>query len=279
MKIDASLRDRVQADFDLLNIIAAANAFPGPNSLSDSLDIAVPPGPKKAIGTKNIGPEISQMFTTAAVDMWLRAVHSFLISGSLTAVSPLWASVTGYYSSHYSMRAFAHLLGFFRQFTHKRMLRSEFVAGRHICSFKHAGGREHELYWKTVKEDPHFSSDPFFPPSNVDVEHRDWANYVDHLSEFRPFRPLDKDALKGRIERISEIPFALPPVPDVRKYPDVDAVQIVAYHRIVRFRGLVDALLVGRNRFWEVYRNPSWAMEFMDFQLTAGRTLHSEFTL
>jgi len=279
VKIDTSLRDRVQADFNLLNIIAAANAFPEPNSLSDSLDIAVPPGPKKAAGTKNIDPEISKMFTTAAVDMWLRAVHSFLISGSLTAVSPLWASVTGYYSSHYSMRAFAHLLGFFRQFTRKRMLRSELVAGRHVCSFRHLGGREHEIYWKTVKEDPHFSSDPFFPLANLDVDHRDWANYVDHLSEFRPFRPLDKEALKGRIERISEIPFALPPVPDVRKYPDVDSVQIVAYHRIVRFRHLVDVLLVGKNRFWDVYRNPSWAMEFMDFQLTAGRTLHSEFTL
>ena len=32
--------------------------------------------------------------------MWLRAVHSF-ISASLTGISDIWASVAGYYSSHY----------------------------------------------------------------------------------------------------------------------------------------------------------------------------------
>ena len=44
-------------------------------------------------------------FAMAAVKMWLRAVHSFLISVSLTKASPIWSSVAGYYSSHYSIRA------------------------------------------------------------------------------------------------------------------------------------------------------------------------------
>jgi hypothetical protein len=279
MKIDASLRDRVKADLDLLNNVAAAKAFPPPDSLSQALNRVIPAASKKAPGARNITTDTAQMFTTAAVDMWMRAVHSFLISGSLTAVSPIWASVVGYYSSHYSVRAFAHLLGFFRLFTRRRMAHLDSQHGRHVCRFNAKTGREHEIYWTIVKEDPHFIADPFFPSNNSDVAHRDWANYADHLPQFRPFRPLDKDALKARIERISEIPFALPPIPQVTKFPDVDSVQIVAYHRIVRFRDLVDAIQGGRNRFWDVHRNPSWAAEFMDFQLSEGRTLHSEFTV
>ncbi len=279
MKIDASLRDRVKTDLNLLNAVAAAKAFPAPDSLSQALDGVFPDKAKKAAATKNITQDVAKMFTTAAVDMWMRAVHSFLVSSSLTAVSPIWASVSGYYSSHYSVRAFAHLLGFFRMFSRKRLVRLEFQLGRYVCRFDAKAGREHDIYWTMVKQDPLFAADPFFPARNSDVAHRDWANYADHLPQFGPFRPLDRQALRARIERISEIPFALPPIPDLSKFPDVDSVQIVAYHRIVRFRDLVDAILAGKNRFWDVHRSPSWATEFMDFQLTEGRTLHSEFVL
>jgi len=279
MKIDASLRSRIKADFERLNTVAAKKAFPPPDSLSQALDKVVPAGSRKVVAKRNVLPATANMFTTAAVDMWLRAVHSFLISSSLTSVSPIWASVTGYYSSHYSVRAFAHLLGFFRLFGRKRMVHLELASGRSICEFSGKTGREHEIYWATVKEDQHFVSDPFFSSRNLDVKHRDWANYVDHLYEFRPFRPLDREALSARIQRISEIPFATPLIPEVEQFPNVDSVQIIAYHRIVRFRDLVDVIVNGKNRFWDIHRSPEWAMEFTKFQLTEGRTLHSEFTL
>jgi hypothetical protein len=154
-------------------------------------------------------------------------------------------------------------------------------AGHFGCDFSAKAGREHDIYWELVKGDTHFAGDSLFPVGNSEVGHRDWANYADHLPRFVPFRPLDAEALKIRIQKISEIPFASPPTPTPKedKIPDVDNVQVVAYHRVVRFREFLDAILVGKNRFWEVHRNPSWAIKFMDFQLTEGRTLHSEFTV
>ncbi len=279
MQIDAKLRNRVLADLEALGGVAAASAFPPADSLSQALTKTIAGVPRKHSVTRNIARDTAIMFTTAAVNMWMRAVHSFLISCSLTDVSPTWSSATGYYSSHYSIRAFAHLLGYFRLFTLRRTARLEILAGRYVCNFDEKAGREHQIYWALVKDDQHFMPDPFFIHDNSEVDHRDWAQYADHIPQFPQFRPLNREALKARIDRISEIPFATPPIPQADRFPDVDSVQIIAYHRLVRFRSLVDALLRGKNRFWDVHRNPNWATDFMDFQITAGRTLHSEFTL
>jgi len=217
--------------------------------------------------------------------MWLRSVHSFLISASLTNASPIWASATGYYSSHYTVRSIAHLLGFFQLFTWGKIVRLELKSGQFVCSFnaKTVRDREHSFYWRIVKSNPLFAADPFFTqnaPGDVsDVTHRDRANYADHLSQFPVFRPLDADAVKSRIDRISEIEFDAPPIPQVSRYPDVESVQIIAYHRLVRFRELVDAIIGTENRFWKVHRDPPWARDFMDFQLTEEPTLRSEYTL
>jgi len=226
------------------------------------------------------------MFTTAAVDIWMRAVHSFLVSSSLTNVSPVWASVAGYYSSHYSVRALAHLLGFFQLFSRKRIVRLQFHGGSYVCNFdpKTAGDREHRFYWRIVKKDPHFATDTFFTENNSaiddsDVAHRDRASYADHLPQFPVFRPLDAVALRTRINRISEIEFASPPIPRVSRYPDVESVQIIAYHRLVRFRNFVDAVVGGGNRFWNVHRDPTWARDFLDYQLTDEATMRSQFTV
>jgi hypothetical protein len=89
---------------------------------------------------------------------------------------------------------------------------------------------------------------------------------------------LDVTAVKNRVYKLSEIELASPPIPRVSKYPDVESVQLISYHRLIRFRDLVDTVIGGQNRFWSVYRNPPWAREFMDFQLTAEDTLHSQFT-
>src|SRR5207237_7783293 len=151
---------------------------------------------------------------TAAVEMWLRAVHSFLVSASLTATSPIWSSVSGYYSSHYSVRAFAHLLGFFQLYRKKRIVRLSTHGGKYVCSFdsKLANDREHRFYWKIVKRDGHFAANPLFTENNPendesDVGHRDRANYTDHLSQYPQFAPLNKATLIERIHYISQIEF------------------------------------------------------------------------
>lgn len=285
MKIDPALQVHVRTLFAPLNDEAAVNAFPPPASLSQALNAALPSG-STGVATRDTSRDIAKMFATASVNMWMRAIHSFLVSASLTNVSPVWASVTGYYSSHYAVRALAHLLGFFQLFSRKRIVRLEFQGARYTCSFdpKKAADREHRVYWKIVKKDRHFAADPFFTENNAvvdesDLGHRDRANYADHLPHFPTFRPLDTIALRARIDRISDIEFSSPPIPRVSKYPDVESVQIVAYHRLVRFRDLLDTIIGNENRFWNVQRNPAWARDFMDFQLTEEETLRSQFIL
>jgi hypothetical protein len=286
VKIDSALRVHLATAFAPLRNQAPVYRFPATASLSQLLGKAIP-AKSKGLTNKYVEPAVAQMFATAAVDMWMRGVHSFLISASLTDVSPIWASVTGYYSSHYSIRALAHLLGSFRLFARGRLVRLHLTGGRYVCTYDSKKGREHQVYWKIVKADQHFGTDPFFNQGNPEdaqhqdnpeVAHRDRAQYADHLPQFPVFRPLEKAGLKTRIDKISDTPFDTPPIPEADNYPDVVSVQVIAYHRLVRFRNFVDAILGGENAFWKVHRNPSWAIEFMDFQLTEGRRLHSEFT-
>lgn len=277
MKIDSRLSVRLTAAFAPLKNQSAHYPFPASDSLSRSLNASVPRR-SPSLAPKKVGPEVAQLFATAAVNMWMRAVHSFLISASLTDVSPIWASVAGYYSSHYSIRALAHLLGFFRLFSRGYMVRLQLTAGQHFCIYSPQKGREHHLYWAIVRADPHFGTDPFFTQGNQEeVDHRDWAQYTDHVPLPDSFKPLNKEALRVRIDRISDIPFDAPPIPGA--YPDVDSVQVIAYHRLVRVRAFVDSIIGDDSTFWKINRNPTWAIEFMDFQLTEGRRLHSEFTL
>jgi hypothetical protein len=283
MKVDPTLQAHVVSAFAPLNNEAAVHAFPEPASLSGALDKASPSA-TTGIVPQGKTPLIAKMFATAAVDMWMRAVHSFLISASLTGVSPIWASVTGYYSSHYTVRSIAHLLGFFQLFTRKKIIRLELQNGRFVCSFgpKTERDHEHRFYWKIVKSNPLFAADPFFTENTgdeSDVKHRNQANYADHLSKFPVFRPLDAGAVKSRIERISEIEFQAPPIPQISLFPDIESVQILAYHRLVRFRDLMDTIVGTSNRFWKVHRNPTWARDFMDFQVTEEPSLRSEFTV
>ena len=57
----------------------------------------------------------------------------------------------------------------------------------------------------------------------------------------------------------------------ISKFPDLEFVQVVAYHRLVTFRKLLDEVLGGKNRFWNVHRKPPFAIKFIDFQLAEGR--------
>ena len=270
--MNQELSSQVQRMFAGLNNQSAAGALPAPGTLANLLSRHVVPTSATTIVAAP--PRELVYFATAAVEVWLRSVHSFLISVSLTKASPIWSSVAGYYSSHYSIRAFAHLFGVFHLHRKKRVVHLEKAANHFVFRIekKQGGDREHKLYWKYVKEHPQLAKDPFFYASQDDQprsdgSHRNKANYSDHVDRFPVFLPLEAEYLEERVERISTILFSDVPVPDADNFPDIENVQIVAYHRIVKFRQLVDEALGTENRFWKIQRNPSWCPKTLTFSV------------
>lgn len=269
-----TLEQRVAILFEMLRQRASRGGFPEHGSFANRLNDQVVRASGAGLDSFKIKPEVTSLFATAAVEMWLRSVHSFLISASLTQASPIWATVSGYYASHYCVRGLAHLLGSFHLFQKKRIILLEITGGNHICHIEKTNEREHRFYWKAVKECERFVDDPFFTLNNdgdekSDSAHRNVANYYDHIDKFPNFQFLDFLSLKRRIQRISNIELSSIPIPNKNEFPDVEAVQLVAYHRIVRFRTFVDGIVSQRNRFWRVHRNPSWCSDLLDFQVTA----------
>jgi hypothetical protein len=280
MMLEESLKTQLNAIAKPLNRVGAANAFPPPRTLSNSLIKLIP---KDGVGHRNIDQKDASTFVTAAVDIWLRGVHSFLVSASLTQASPIWASVSGYYSSHYAIRGIAHLLGYFQLFSKKRLVTMSLTDGKYVCEFtkKSAGDGEHKLYWKLVKQNSAFGDDIVFTENNInedesDAKHRNHANYSDHLANCPIFRPLSWEEARDRIEFISKIAFDAPPaLPSVDRFPDVDTVQVAAYYRLVKFRKMVDETIGPQNKFWRVHRNPLFAKDLVDFQLVEGGAVGS----
>lgn len=270
-----TIRGQIHAMFRGLHRKSAAGAIPPPGSLSARLSRLV----ESAVGeTSRIDAETLAHFATASVEMWHRSIHSFLISASLTKASPLWASVSGYYSSHYAIRAFAHLLGYFHLHTKKRIVHVEVSGSHYICYIitKKAGEREHRLYWKVVKKHSRFIGDPFFTINDEsqprsDSGHRCKANYADHINSFPAFQILDEVYLKERVEKIASVELSDAPIPMTGSYPDIENVQLVAYHRMVKFRRLVDEVLGGANRFWSVQRCPGWSQRYLDYQIIEAK--------
>jgi hypothetical protein len=270
--MDKDLSSQIERMFSDLNKQSAAAALPEPGTLSSLLSgYVVESSPTTIVTAK---PRMLTLFATAAVEMWLRSVHSFLISASLTNASPIWSSVAGYYSSHYAIRAFAHLFGVFNLHRRKRIAYLDKAAGHLVVRLEEKNGdhREHKFYWKFVSEHPQLVANPFFYAFRDDVStsdggHRNKANYVDHIDRFPVFLPLSAEFLEKRIERISSVEFSNVPVPRVDHFPDTDSVQFVAYHRIVMFRRLLDEILGSKNRFWKIHRNPSWCPATMNFSV------------
>ena len=111
MPSEISLANHIKIIFDLLIRGGRADILASPGSLASRLNVIVDEAESEE---EPVTPREIRMFATAAVEMWLRGIHSFLISAASTRVSPVWASISGYYASHYTIRAFAHLLGYFQ---------------------------------------------------------------------------------------------------------------------------------------------------------------------
>ncbi len=232
----------------------------------------------------NLSAADAALFGSAAVEMWLKAVHSFLISTSVMKASPVWSAVSGYYSSHYVMRAFSHLFGHFILRRDKRVVVMT-LDRAYFCDTKKKNNLvEHQYYWELphgefgVVGNALFSKNPPIKDDSdrTDGFHRVYANYFDHVDRFKEFTPLDEAFLKARVDRVSELVTDSPTVPDIAKFPDLDAVHVIAYARIVRFRTFLDDAIDPKNRYWSFYRKPSWFLKYMDFQLPEGSTLSSD---
>lgn len=218
---------------------------------------------------------VAKYFATASMDIWQRAVHSLLVSVLLSDQSPIWASVTGYYSSHYTFRGLAHLLGCYRLFQKKCSIRLSIEHGKYVCTYTRGGGREHDWYRNVVLQSSRFKRDPFFSTRDLqdsldDVEHRDRCNYWDHLPVFASLRNVNQEYVKNKVRSLSKMEVNTPPDLDPSRFPDPDAVQVVAYQRLSRFRKFLDEELSG-NRLWSVYRTPAWAIDFIDYQVVEPR--------
>jgi hypothetical protein len=277
-----SLEQHVKVLFDPLNRKSAHPALSARGDLAAKLGVLADKTLKKSNARYSVEPAITALYATAAVEMWQRAIHSFLISSSATQSSPMWASVTGYYASHYCFRGIAHLLGYFQLHRRKRIARVEISGGSYWCHIEKKNGndREHKFYWRIVKSHPVFENNPFFALEKgksdddlADSAHRSIANYTDHLDQFPKFHTLDEGYLKRRIEQLSKIELSSVPAPRQEHYPDLENVQLIAYHRIVGFRKLLDEILSGKNRFWSVHRNPNWCEDIIDFQVVEPRFL------
>lgn len=255
-------------------------SFPGPGTLSKKLNAIADSARAAQIEAVQVEQEVVRLFASAAVEMWHRALHSFIVSAALTETSSLWSSVAGYYASHYAVRGCAHLLGRYLLYRHKRVAVLHLDHGRYYCSLDRKGGsdREHKAYWRFVRESDQFGKDPLFSVDadaspKSDGAHRNLANYSDHIARYPSFAALTLEAAVERIQRISEIELTAVPIPNAERYPDLTNVQIIAYHRIVRFRRYLDSLLGGQNRFWNAHREPSWCRSIVDYQVVEPQFL------
>ncbi|MGA2714012.1 MAG: hypothetical protein ABSG41_12970 [Bryobacteraceae bacterium] len=269
--MNSALQKQITVMFSPLNNLSAADAFPAIGALSELLTKNCAPFTQQAVAAK---PNDLKAFATASVEVWLRAVHSFLVSASLTEASPIWSSVAGYYSSHYSIRAFAHLFGLFHLYKQRRLIQLAPQGKGWVFQIdkKNGGDREHKLYWKYLHQHAELANDPFFYFNRDDVpesdgSHRNRANYADHIDRFPIFRTLDSEYLARRIQKIAEIDLSDVPIPNADRFPDIESVQIIAYHRIVKFRQLLDEAVGPTHRFWKVQRTPSWTPRTLTFEV------------
>jgi len=226
----------------------AGNAFPARAALATALNASYPltGTVKRADIFVDIG--VAKLFATAAVEIWHRAIHSLLISAQISNESPIWASIAGYYSSHYTLRGLAHVLGSFQSFQRKCSIQLSIDNGRYVCTYVKGYGREHEWYRSVLDQSDVFKSEPFFikplvPVGIGDIAHRDRANYWDHLPIYPLLADVRRDDVRNKLRSISKIELQEPPELAPERVPDGDAVQLIAYQRVARFRRFMDETL------------------------------------
>lgn len=271
MSVDYNTADQVvELLFGKLDKPSANLGFPKPGSLSKHFNVLLSGGADPLI----LSHQHSPMLATAGVEMWHRAIHSFLWSVALSKSSPLWSSVSGYYASHFVMRAFAHSMGIFKSFTQKEVIQVTVDNGQFVCSpldWSSRGKGEHAFYWKAVKGHPRLISNDLFSENSErdptsDAVHRTFANYTDHLCSFPPMEFSTLDAVADCVEKISRIRLHSVKHPSRDDYPDLQNVQILAFQRIVAFQDFLDEK-VPKNRFWRAHRRPNWCKDVMIFQV------------
>src|SRR6266571_1992063 len=211
MPIDYASADQVfKLSFGKLDRSTARLDFPRPGTLSGQFSALI-----GGSAAATLSHQHSSMLASAGVEMWHRAIHSYLWSVALTEISPIWASNTGYYASHFVMRAFAHSMGIFKSFTKRAAIQVVLRNGHFVCNQLTDHGGEHAFYWKAVKGHPKLVSNPLFRENNErednkkedqsDARHRNFATYTDHLNAFvaPSFPPAEEVTL--RLEKISRI--------------------------------------------------------------------------
>lgn len=269
MPIDYSAADQVvEKSFGKLDNPPGSWDFPPRGSLSQCLNVLLAkPGKTPPALTH----QQSRLFASAGVEMWHRAIHSFLWSVALTESSHLWSSVSGYYASHFVMRAFAHSMGIFKSFTLKKTIQVVIQDRQFVCMLPDAPGGEHAFYWKAVKGHAKFALNPLFRENNErdmnsESAHRTFANYTDHLDNFSPLKFPGLETVATNVGQISRIRLGSVAPPSRDDYPDLRNVQILAFQRIVAFHDFLEER-VPQNRFWRAHRSPNWCKDVMVFQV------------
>ena len=72
----------------------------------------------------------------------------------------------------------------------------------------------------------------------------------------------------GLITEAGELSEAITETPSLARaghFPDVDAVQIIAYARLIKYRRLLDNLL-DQNKYWSRNRTPVWCAKYVNYQ-------------
>jgi hypothetical protein len=267
MAIDYSSTERiVELSFGKLDKSSARLDFPKPGTLSLCFNKLV-----KDAGTTppTLPHQNCAMLASAGVEMWHRSIHSFLWSLALTEGSPLWAAVSGYYASHFTMRAFAHSMGIFKSFTQKKEIQVVIQKGNFVCTLSNSQLGEHAFYWKAVKGKLY--DNPLFHENNErdmksDSAHRTFANYTDHVDSFAPMKLPALETVAESVEKISRIRLHSVTSPSREDFPDLQNVQILAFQRIVAFHDFLDTR-VSKNRFWRAHRRPDWCKSVMLYQV------------
>lgn len=247
-----------------------ADALPAPRVLSTLLNSHLARGHHPRLNSRE-----ASLFMTAAVDMWQRSVHSFVLCVALTRVSVLWSSISGYYASHYAVRAIAHLHGFFAVFQRREFLEMTLAGGQYSCTraagLSNSKRREHRFYWTVVRKLPGFGGDSLFPENKEqddesDASHRNYANYADHVGRLSRVETVSADELRDRIASVASTALEGPPtLPNRTRFPDLSNVMSLAYLRIYRFREYLDQVLPTGNPFWRASREAEWFMNVMRF--------------